>query len=49
MARSEMIRVLVEPEEKAMLERVAADSGLSVSAFVRMAAISVAREKGYLK
>ena len=49
MARSEMIKVLVEPEEKAMLERAAADNGLTVSAFVRMAALNMAREKGYLK
>ena len=49
MARSETVKVLVEPEEKAVLERAASDNGLTLSGLMRMAALAWARDKGYLK
>lgn len=49
MARTQTVKVLVEPEEKSVLEKAASDNGLTLSSLMRMAALAWAREKGYLK
>ena len=49
MARSTVVKVLMEPETKAALEKAAAADGRTVSNYVDRLVLSDLREKGYLK
>jgi hypothetical protein len=46
MARSAVVKVLMEPEDKATLEKAAANDGRTVSNLMEQLALAYLREKG---